>query len=83
MARPSIDTSDTNVATMTITIDYGGDKVKVNEEFRDKSVVSGLSAVGGLGSLLSTMFVILLGTSLMRATMSRSTSLLYRSTKPR
>ncbi|KAJ3532957.1 hypothetical protein NMY22_g7539 [Coprinellus aureogranulatus] len=37
------------------------------EEFRDKSVIAALSGVGGLGSFLSTLSVLLVGTSLLRA----------------
>ncbi|KAJ3541077.1 hypothetical protein NMY22_g4037 [Coprinellus aureogranulatus] len=41
----------------------------VIEDYRERSVVAGLAAVGGLGSLLSTILVVLVGTSLMSAVM--------------
>lgn len=77
MQNPSANGSDPNVATLTFVIDEPFDIMmwKVSEEFREKSVLTGLSAVGGLGSLLSTLFIILLGTSLMKATMRRFISL--------
>ncbi|KAJ3507887.1 hypothetical protein NMY22_g16795 [Coprinellus aureogranulatus] len=39
----------------------------VVQEYRNKSVFTGLSFLGGLGSFLSTLLVILLGTSLMQS----------------
>jgi hypothetical protein len=37
------------------------------QDYRTKSVVDGLSSIGGLGSLLSTLLAMLLGTSLYTA----------------
>ncbi|KAJ3520904.1 hypothetical protein NMY22_g12540 [Coprinellus aureogranulatus] len=39
----------------------------VIEDYRDASIVAGFATVGGLGTFLSTLLVILLGTSLMSA----------------
>ncbi|KAJ3542700.1 hypothetical protein NMY22_g3419 [Coprinellus aureogranulatus] len=41
--------------------------INVIEDYRDASVLAGIATAGGLGSFLSTLLIILLGTSLMSA----------------
>lgn len=65
---PFAHSSDPNIATLTITIErFTKREWVVNQDFRNKSVLIGLSEVGGLSSFLSTLLVMLLGTSLMKA----------------
>lgn len=66
--NPLVNISDPDIATLTISMErfYKGGWV-VSEDFRNKSVLTGLSDVGGLGSTLSTLLVLFLGTSLMSA----------------
>ena len=56
-----------NVATLGFTLQNIQGGWTVLQDYRSKSVLSGLSALGGLGSLLSTILAVLLGTSLVQA----------------
>ncbi|KAJ3532956.1 hypothetical protein NMY22_g7534 [Coprinellus aureogranulatus] len=58
-----------DIGTISITRENIKSEWIVIQDFRAKSVLTGLSGVGGLGSFLSTLLVIFLGTSLMRAVM--------------
>ncbi|KAJ3535450.1 hypothetical protein NMY22_g6487 [Coprinellus aureogranulatus] len=58
-----------NIGTLTISQENLRSEWTVIQDFRTKSVLAGLSGVGGLGSLFSTLLVIFLGTLLMRAAM--------------
>ncbi|KAJ3507897.1 hypothetical protein NMY22_g16792 [Coprinellus aureogranulatus] len=59
--------NDKNLATLTILRDVFPNDWTVLRDYRSKSVLTGLSFVGGLGSFLSTLLVVMLGTSLMRS----------------
>ena len=81
VTRPfPFNTDDSNVSRLTITAttnadpDFGGLGYNFVEEYHENSVVGALSGVGGLGSLLSTVLVLLMGTSLMRALIRESSS---------
>lgn len=55
---------DSNTATLRIAGQIPAE-FTVIQDFRDKSVLSGLSAIGGLATFLSTILVLTLGTNLM------------------
>jgi hypothetical protein len=59
--------SNPNVATLGFALQTAQGGWTVLQDYRSKSVLSGLSALGGLGSLLSTILAVLLGTSLVQA----------------
>ncbi|KAJ3541078.1 hypothetical protein NMY22_g4036 [Coprinellus aureogranulatus] len=59
--------SDLAMSTLRIAMQDITSGYNIVEDYRSKSVFTGLSFVGGLGSFLSTLLVILLGTSLMGA----------------
>ncbi|KAJ3511508.1 hypothetical protein NMY22_g15626 [Coprinellus aureogranulatus] len=68
MPNPDMVTvNDENIATLTILQDIFSSDRTVLRDYRSKSVLTGLSFVGGLGSFLSTLLVVMLGTSLMRS----------------
>jgi hypothetical protein len=52
-----------NVSTLHITYQDPGEW-KIVQEFREKSVLNGLSAAGGLGSFVSLLCALLFGTNL-------------------
>ncbi|KAJ3541073.1 hypothetical protein NMY22_g4033 [Coprinellus aureogranulatus] len=58
---------DPFLSTLRFAPDDYTQEFTVTEDYRERSMLAGLAAVGGLGSLLSTLLVILLGTSLMTA----------------
>ncbi|TEB28304.1 hypothetical protein FA13DRAFT_1815865 [Coprinellus micaceus] len=58
---------DKNISTLSLTRHSFPRKYYFIQDYRTKSVVDGLSSIGGLGSLLSTLLVMLLGTSLITA----------------
>jgi predicted ABC-type sugar transport system permease subunit len=62
---------DLNVSSVWFTWN-GGPNYLVTQDYRTKSVLSGLSFIGGLGSLFSTILAALLGTSLLGALISES-----------
>ncbi|KAJ3495604.1 hypothetical protein NMY22_g19916 [Coprinellus aureogranulatus] len=69
IANPNASSTDPRIATASIIpviVNRKGEWV-VLQDFRSKSVLVGLSAVGGLGSFLSTLLLVLVGTSLMTA----------------
>ena len=72
-------TSDPNIGRLGFTLQDAINELTILQDFRSKSVLSGLSALGGLGSLLSTMLAMLLGTTLGRAISRKSTLLLWSS----
>ncbi|KAJ3541079.1 hypothetical protein NMY22_g4034 [Coprinellus aureogranulatus] len=59
--------NDITISTLRIIMQDITSGINIIQEYRGKSVFTGLSFVGGLGSFLSTLLVILLGTSLMGA----------------
>ncbi|KAJ3526799.1 hypothetical protein NMY22_g10025 [Coprinellus aureogranulatus] len=59
--------SDPFLSTLRFAPDDYTQEFTVTEDYRERSMLAGLAAVGGLGSLLSTLLVFLLGTSLMTA----------------
>jgi hypothetical protein len=66
---PMINTAspgDINLNISTLHIAYQGPpgEWRIIEDYREKSVLNGLSAAGGLGSFLSLLCAILFGTSL-------------------
>ena len=61
-----------NVATLGFTLQNIQGGWTVLQDYRSKSVLSGLSATGGLGSLLSTVLVMFLGMSLLGAVLRTS-----------
>lgn len=68
MSNPFAPAVQPNVSTMRITAEFSDlTEWRIIQDFRDKSVLNGMSAVGGLGSLLNAFFSILLGTTLLRA----------------
>ncbi|KAJ3526506.1 hypothetical protein NMY22_g10136 [Coprinellus aureogranulatus] len=69
MTNPFISLNDINAGTATLHVAACadiGDWVVV-QEFRAHSILDGLSRLGGLGSLISTLLVLLLGSSLMQS----------------
>ncbi|KAJ3526055.1 hypothetical protein NMY22_g10326 [Coprinellus aureogranulatus] len=66
---PTSKSNNPNISTLTISVEDIFNKPDwiVVQDYRSKSVLDGLSAVGGLGSFLSTLLAILVGTSLMTA----------------
>lgn len=58
--------SDPNIGTLGFTLQTDVNEWTVLQDYRSKSVLSGLSALGGLGSLVSTVLALILGTSLAR-----------------
>ncbi|KAJ2913989.1 hypothetical protein MD484_g6430, partial [Candolleomyces efflorescens] len=54
-----------NIATIRFSARNKATTWRVKQDAREKSVLSGLSSVGGLGSLLGTIFVFLFGSSLL------------------
>ncbi|KAJ3535449.1 hypothetical protein NMY22_g6486 [Coprinellus aureogranulatus] len=67
--NPFTNISDPNISTLSITKERRKSEWIIIQDYRNKSVLAGLSGVGGLGSFLSALLVIFLGTSLMRAVM--------------
>ncbi|KAJ3510128.1 hypothetical protein NMY22_g16067 [Coprinellus aureogranulatus] len=59
--------SGPNISTLRFAPDDFTQEWTVVQDYRSKTVLEGLSSVGGLGSFLSTILVLLLGSSLMRA----------------
>ena len=81
VTRPfPFDPNDSNVSRLVITAadkavpDFGDLGYNFMEDYHESSVLDALSGVGGLGSLLSTVLVLLMGTSLMRALIRESSS---------
>ena len=81
ITRPfPFDPEDPGVSRLVITAtndavpDFGDLGYDFMEEYHENSVVGALSGVGGLGSLLSTVLVLLMGTSLTRALIRESIS---------
>ncbi|KAJ3523027.1 hypothetical protein NMY22_g11632 [Coprinellus aureogranulatus] len=64
--RPTPET-DLTTSMLRIVMEDITPEVNVVQDYRSKSVITGFSFVGGLGSFLSTLLAILLGTSLMGA----------------
>ncbi|TEB15736.1 hypothetical protein FA13DRAFT_1747451 [Coprinellus micaceus] len=60
-------TTDPNISTLGFTLQNVINEWLILQDYRSKSVVSGFTALGGLGSFLSTILAMLLGTSLIRA----------------
>jgi hypothetical protein len=58
---------DLNVSSIALTLQNVNGEWDLIQDYRSKSVLSGLSATGGLGSLLSTILVMFLGMSLLGA----------------
>ncbi|KAJ2935086.1 hypothetical protein H1R20_g2054, partial [Candolleomyces eurysporus] len=54
-----------NIATIRFSARNKATTWRVKQDAREKSVLSGLSSVGGLGSLLGTVFLFLFGSSLL------------------
>ena len=61
------DELDLNISSIALTLQNVNGEWDLMQDYRSKSVLSGLSALGGLGSLLSTILAVLLGTSLVQA----------------
>lgn len=59
--------SNPNISTMRIAAQNApGDWFDVVQDYREQSVLNGLSVLGGLGAVLSTVFAFFLGISLMQ-----------------
>ena len=65
--NPFVTTTSSNVSTLRIVPALEVGEWVISEDFRNQSVLNGLSALGGLGSFMSTLLVILLGSTLMQA----------------
>ncbi|KAJ3542086.1 hypothetical protein NMY22_g3638 [Coprinellus aureogranulatus] len=65
--NPFSATSTKTQSTLRIVPAFEVGEWVIHQEFRRQSVLSGLSALGGLGSLLSTLLVITLGSTLMQS----------------
>ena len=58
--------ADLTSSNLRISIVHTPGDFYVVQDFRDKSVLGGLSDLGGLGSLLSTIFAMIFGVSLLQ-----------------
>jgi hypothetical protein len=65
--NPFAETTGLGLASLSIAKESDKKEWIVIQDYRNKSVLGGLSGVGGLGSFLSALLAIFLGTSLMRA----------------
>ena len=66
------DRLDLNMSSISLTLQNVNGEWDIIQDYRSKSVLSGLSATGGLGSLLSTILVMFLGMSLLGAVLRTS-----------
>lgn len=57
----------TNISTFRVLSALAIGEWVVRQDFRNQSVLNGLSAIGGLGSFLSTLLAIVLGATLAQA----------------
>jgi hypothetical protein len=60
-------TGNRNISTLGLTLRKNFSHWIFIEDYRSRSVLAGLSVIGGLGSFLSTTLVMLVGTSLITA----------------
>ena len=66
------DELDLNISSIALTLQNVNGEWDLIQDYRSKSVLSGLSATGGFGSLLSTILVMFLGMSLLGAVLRTS-----------
>ncbi|TEB28324.1 hypothetical protein FA13DRAFT_804397 [Coprinellus micaceus] len=64
--NPLVTVATPNVSTFHVTSAQFITEWTVRQDFRKQSVLNGLSAIGGLGSFLSTLLVIVLGSTIMQ-----------------
>jgi hypothetical protein len=70
--NPLISGTAPSVSTLHVTSAPWVSEWTVHQDFRKQSVLNGLSAIGGLGSFLSTLLVIALGSNLLQTVRGKS-----------